>query len=105
VLFANKLIEIEGKSAERFILKEIKALDKGLRELEEELKRVEFEIERWSDYVLSTEIIRDSFRYFSRIFPQLSPQKKKALSGFLLKRLSFLMRKWLLTSLKSQRKS
>jgi len=32
-LFANKLIEIEGKSAHRFILKEIEAVDNGLKEL------------------------------------------------------------------------
>jgi site-specific DNA recombinase len=88
-LLANKLIEIEGKSAERFILKEIEAVDNRLKELEEELKRVEFDIERWSDYVLNAEIIRDSFHYFSRIFPQLSPQEKKSLIRLLVKEVIF----------------
>ena len=88
-LLANKLIEIEGKSAERFILKEIEAVDNGLKGLEEELKRVEFDIERWSDYVLNAEVIKDSFRYFSRVFPQLSPQEKKSLIRLLVKEVVF----------------
>ena len=88
-LLANKLIEIEGKSAERFILKEIEVVDNGLKELEEELKKVEFDIKRWSDYVLNAEVVRDSFRYFSKVSPQLSPQEKKSLIRLLVKEVVF----------------
>jgi len=64
-------------------------LEKELKRLEEELKRVEFDIERWKEYVLNAEIIRDSFRYFSRVFPQLSPQEKKSLIRLLVKEVIF----------------
>jgi len=70
---------IKGQSAERFILKEIESLERELKGLEEDLKGVEFEIDRWKDYVLNARVIRDSFYYFSRIFPQLSRMKKGAL--------------------------
>jgi len=52
-----------------------------MENLEKELKRVEFDIERWKEYVLNAEVIRDSFRYSS------------------------LMKKWLSTSLKSQKRN
>lgn len=72
-LLTDKLITIKGQSVERFILKEMENLERELKDLEENLKGVESEIECWKDYVLNAEVIRDSFRYFSRIFPQLSP--------------------------------
>lgn len=88
-LLANKLVEIEGKSAERFILKEIETVDKDLKGLEQGLKGVEFEIDRWRDYVLNAEIIKDSFRYFSRVFSQLSPHEKRSLIRLLIKEVAF----------------
>ena len=88
-LFTNKLITIKGQSAERFIFKEIERLGEELKGLEEELKEVEFKIDRWKEYVLNAEVIKDSFRYFLRIFPQLSPQEKKSLIRLLVKEVIF----------------
>ncbi|HEC92094.1 MAG TPA: hypothetical protein ENI51_03740 [Candidatus Atribacteria bacterium] len=60
-----------------------------MENLEKELKRVEFDIERWKEYVLNAEVIRDSFRYSSRILPQLSPPEKKSLIRLLVKEVIF----------------
>jgi hypothetical protein len=103
-LLTEKLISIKGQSAERFILKEMENLERELKGLEEELKEVESEIDCWKDYVLNAEVIRDSFRYFSRIFPQLTPHEKRSLLRLLCKKkLSFPMRRLPLTSLKFQK--
>ncbi|MBT9168033.1 MAG: hypothetical protein DDT19_01378 [Syntrophomonadaceae bacterium] len=88
-LLTEKLISIKGQSAERFILKEMENLERELKNLEEDLKEVEFEIDRWKDYVLNTEVIMDSFRYFSRIFPHLSPEEKRSLVRLLVKEIIF----------------
>jgi len=64
-------------------------LDKELKGLEEDLKGVESEIDRWRDYVVNTEVIKESFHYFSRIFSQLSPQEKKSLLRLLIKEIIF----------------
>jgi hypothetical protein len=85
----GSLIAIKGQSAERFILKEKENLEGELKDLEEDLKGVEFEIDHWKDYVLSAGVIRDSFRYFSRIFHQLSPQEKRSLIRLLVKEIIF----------------
>ena len=39
--------------------------------------------------MLNAGVIRDSFRYSSRIFPQLSPQEKKSLIRLLVKEVIF----------------
>ncbi len=88
-LLTEKLITIKGQSAERFILKEMENLDKELKGLEEDLKGVESEIDRWRDYVVNAEVIKESFRYFSRIFSQLSPQEKRSLLRLLVKEIIF----------------
>ncbi len=64
-------------------------LDKELKGLEEDLKGVESEIDRWRDYVVNAEVIKESFRYFSRIFSQLSPQEKRSLLRLLVKEIIF----------------
>ena len=88
-LLTDKLITIKGQSAERFILKEMENLEKELKGLEENLKDVESEIDRWRDYVVNAEVIRESFRYFSRIFSQLSSQEKRSLLRLLVKEIIF----------------
>jgi len=55
--------------AERFLLKEIEEIDKQLEELEKELEAVKTEIQRWKECVLNTEVIKESFTYFSKTLP------------------------------------
>jgi len=42
-------------------LKEIEEIDKQLKKLEKELKAVETELQRWKEYVLNAELIKESF--------------------------------------------
>ncbi|WP_197460582.1 hypothetical protein, partial [Thermodesulfatator autotrophicus] len=72
-----------------FLLKEIEEIDKQLKELERELETVETEIQRWKEYILNTELIKESFKYFSKIFPQLSPPEQKGLLKMLIKEIVF----------------
>jgi len=88
-LLTDKLLKIKGQAAERFILKEMENLERELKDLEEDLKGIEVDIDRWKDYILNAEVIRDSFRYFSRIFPQLSPHEKRSLVRLLVKEVTF----------------
>jgi hypothetical protein len=70
-------------------LKEIKEIDRQLKELEKELEAVETDIQRWKEYVLNAELIKESFKYFSRIFPQLSPPEQKGVLRMLIKEIVF----------------
>ena len=63
-----------------------------MKELEKELKALETEIQRWK-YVLNAELIKESFKYFSKIFPQLSPPEQKGLLRILIKELVFILSK------------
>ena len=60
-----------------------------LKELEKGLKAVKTEIQRWKEYVLNAELIKESFKYFSKIFPQLSPPEQKGLLKMLIKEVVF----------------
>ena len=71
------------------MLKEIEEIDKQLKELERELEAVETEIQRWKEYVLNAEFIKESFKYFSKIFLQLSPPEQKGLLKMLIKEVVF----------------
>ena len=71
------------------MLKEIEEIDKQLKELEKELEGIETEIQRWKEYVLNAELIKESFKYFSKIFPQLSPPEQKGLLKMLIKEIVF----------------
>lgn len=59
------------------MLKEIEEIDKQLKELEKELETVEGELQRWKEYVLNAELVKESFKYFSKIFPQLGHQSRR----------------------------
>ncbi len=46
-------------------------------------------LQRWKEYVLNAELIKESFKYFSKIFPQLSPPEQKGLLKILIKEVVF----------------
>ena len=71
------------------MLKEIEEIDRQLKELEKELEAVETEIQRWKEYVLNAELIKESFKYFSKIFSQLSPPEQKGVLRMLIKEIVF----------------
>ena len=71
------------------MLKEIEEIDKQLKELEKELEGIETELRRWKEYVPNAELIKESFKYFSKIFPQLSPPEQKGLLKMLIKEIVF----------------
>ena len=87
--YTRQLVEIKGKAAERFLLKEIEEVENQLKELEKELTAIESEIQRLKEYVLNAELIKDSFKYLSKIFPQLSQPEQKGLLKMLIKEIVF----------------
>jgi len=71
------------------LLKEIEEIDKQLKKLEKYLEAVETEIQRWKEYILNAELIKESFKYFSKILPQLIPPEQKGLLRMLVKEVVF----------------
>jgi len=85
----RKFADSEDKAGDKLILREMKKIEEEIDKLEKEIGGKDFKIGQLQNYVINAQLVRDTFRYFSKVYEKIDEVEKKNLMQLLIKEIEF----------------